>query len=28
MATGKVKLYSKASANDPKKAKMSFSVTD
>lgn len=28
MATGNVKLYSKASANDPKKAKMSFSVTD
>lgn len=28
LATGKVKLYSKASANDPKKAKMSFSVTD
>ena len=28
MATGKVKLYSKASANEPKKAKMSFSVTD
>ena len=28
MATGKVKLYSKASSNEPKKAKMSFSVTD
>lgn len=28
LATGNVKLYSKASANDPKKAKMSFSVTD
>ena len=28
LATGKVKLYSKASASDPKKAKMSFSVTD
>ena len=28
LATGKVKLYSKASANEPKKAKMSFSVTD
>lgn len=28
MATGNIKLYSKASANDPKKAKMSFSVTD